>query len=486
MLVLGYVRVSTDEQAENGNSLIEQPERIAAYCKAMGWSDPLFFIDDGYSAKNMNRPELTKILERVKSEPDGGVVITTKLDRLSRKLFDILSLNEYFNKYNFNYVSATEGFDTSTPAGRLVLQMLGMVAEFERERISERVKDNMLSLARNSDKIITRPCFGYDVVDGQLVINIEESLIIKKAASDLLSGKSSRSIRRFWNANGIKTKEGNEWQDKPFRELFQRETLIGEFVYNKTYKQGTKVLKRDESEWIRKKNHHDPILDEETFEKLQELFKGRKSIGKHMSDDTYLLSGLVYCGHCQSKMNGKKNRSFSKKMNQENIHYQYLCDGYLKKSKCYHHYVKRDELESLVVNRIKELSQSAPGTLKLVVTKPTVNHIDKESIMNKLAKLDKKMQKQIDAYNDDLISAHDLKIATKRVNEERETLKKMLEESEEEMVKKQDVLVHNRAKTLINNILSSDRISSKQSIRQMIQRIEVLNGSDVTITWRGY
>ncbi|MDR0269316.1 recombinase family protein [Paenibacillus sp.] len=474
MIVLAYPRVSTDEQAEKGNSLFEQQERITAYCKAMGWDDPIFFIDDGYSAKNLNRPELTKLLGRVKEEPSGGIVITTKLDRLSRKLFDILSLNEYFNKHNFNYVSATEGFDTSTPAGRLVLQMLGMVAEFERERNSERVRDNMLSLAKNSDKIITRPCFGYDVVDGQMMVNIEESLLIKHAASDLLSGKSSRNIKRLWNASDIKTKEGNDWHDKTFRELFQRETLIGNFVYNKTKREGTKVIQKDESEWIRIENHHEPILDKDTFQKLQELFQGRKSVGKHMSDDTYLLSGLVYCGHCKSKMNGKKNKNFSKKLNQENIHYQYLCDGYLKKSKCYHHYVKRDDIEALIIERIRELSKSAPGTLKLVVSKPTQNHLDKELIMSKLARLDKKMQKHIDAFDDDLITAHDLKNATKRVNEERESLRRMLEESESETIKKQEVVVHNKAKSLIDNILSSDRIRSKQSIRQLIEKIVLM------------
>lgn len=87
-----YIRVSTDEQVEKGNSLSEQQERIAAYCKAMGWDEPIFFIEDGYSAKNTNRPKLTEMLERIKNEPDGGIVITTKLDRLSRKLLDILKL----------------------------------------------------------------------------------------------------------------------------------------------------------------------------------------------------------------------------------------------------------------------------------------------------------------------------------------------------------------------------------------------------------
>ncbi|AYB47675.1 recombinase family protein [Paenibacillus lautus] len=483
MVVLAYIRVSTDEQAEKGNSLNEQKERIEAYCKAMGWEEPIFFIEDGYSAKSTNRPELTIMLEKVK-EYQSGRVITTKLDRLSRKLFDILSLNNYFVKHKFHYVSATEGFDTSTPAGMLVLQMLGMVAEFERERNSERVRENMLSIARNNTKkIITRPCFGYDIVDGKMAMNLDEALCIRRAAMKLLTGTPSRSVIGEWNAQGITTKEGNEWQDKTFRELFQRETLVGDFVYNKTTRQGDKVIKNDPSLWIREKNTHEAILDRDTFTKLQELFQGRKSVGKHMSNDTYLLSGLVYCSHCGSKMNGKMNRSFSKRLNRENIHYQYLCDGYLKKGKCFHHYVQRDAIEELVISRIKEVAQAAPGTLKLVISKPQVKQVDKESIENKLAKLDKKMQKQIDAYNDDLITAEDLKAATLRVTKERDALKKILESSEEEQASRQQEELKRKARSATKAILSGDRITVKQSIRQLIERIEIKDGSQVSLVW---
>ncbi|WP_110930911.1 recombinase family protein [Paenibacillus bouchesdurhonensis] len=488
MRVLGYPRVSTEEQAEKGNSLTEQMERMTAYCKAMGWDEPIFFIEDGYSAKNLNRPEITRMLDYVKKNAEGGIVLTTKLDRLSRKLFDILSLNEYFNKHNYNFVSATEGFDTSTPAGRLVLQMLGMVAEFERERTSERVRDNMLSIARNiknNKKIITRPCFGYDVKHGEMVFNIEESLLIKKAAADLISGIPSRRIIQNWNmVEGVKTKDGNEWSDKTFRELFQRETLVGDFVYNKTYKEGTKVITRPEEEWIRIEDNHPAILDRDTFERLQALFQSRKTVGKHMSNDRYLLSGLVVCGHCGNKMNGKMNRSYSKRNQKENIHYQYLCDGYLKKSNCYHHYVKRDMLETLIVNEIISLSESAPGKLKILISETKEKTLDINIIKSKLAKLDKKMQKQIDAYNDDLITAHDLKIATERVQGERRELECMLEVPNNGQEKKEERVIH-KAKKEKKYITSEDRLVVKQSIRKLIDKIEIMNGEEVVVTWLG-
>ncbi|MNW47759.1 putative DNA-invertase from lambdoid prophage Rac [compost metagenome] len=485
MVVLAYIRVSTDEQAENGNSLFEQKERLTAYCRAMGWDEPIFYTDDGYSAKNTNRPDMTNLMNRIKKE-QGGIVLTTKLDRLSRNLLDILKLNEYFEKFNFNYVSANEGFDTSTAAGRLVLQMLGMVAEFERERISENVRNNMISIAKNSKKVISRPCFGYDIVEGQMVTNMEEALLIRTAACELLLGKPARSVIKQWNiVENVRTKEGNEWHEKTFRELLQRETLIGEFVYNKTYKKGNKVLKRPEEEWVHIKDHHPAILDVDTFDKLQNLFKSRKSVGKHMSDDRYLLSGLVVCGHCKSKMNGKMYKNFSKKLNKENIHYKYICDGYIKKSKCFHHYIHRDDLESLIIGEVIKLSKSAPGSLEIVITKQTKSSLDIEVIKARLAKLDKKMQKQIDAYNEDLITAHDLKIATEKVEIERKELKNALLSNEETTAIKDQERLINKAKSSIDKIMLGDRIAIKQALRELVYSIEITSGSNVGISWYG-
>ncbi|MER7798654.1 recombinase family protein [Microbacterium sp. NPDC096154] len=485
MRVLAYLRVSTEEQAEKGNSIPEQKERITAFCVVKGWSQPQFFVDDGYSAKNTNRPELTKLLEVVKTEPNG-IVITTKLDRLSRKLFDILSLNEFFFKYEYNFVSATEGFDTSTPAGRLVLQMLGMVAEFERERISENVKNNMNSIARNTKRVITRPCFGYDVINGAMVVNIEESLIVKKMATWALNGEGSRAIAKKLNIQeNVKTKDGNEWHDKVVRELLQRESLIGTLVYNKTYKSGGKIKTRPIEEWIIVEDHHEPILELDVFEKIQELFEGRKTIGRHINDDRYILSGLVYCSHCKNKMNGKTNKYTTKKNNEEKINYTYLCDGYLKKAICYHHRITRDALENQIIDLVEQTANSytnAPLEIKIAKVEET---IDKDKIKKQLTKLDNFMQKQIEAYNEDLITKRDLKIASEKTNLEREHLIEMLESSEKDREEKSRLSLMSKIKEH-KNIKDKTRIEQKAALRQIIHSISVENGELAGVVWIGF
>lgn len=176
MRVALYARVSTDEQATKGNSLFEQEERLRAYCKARAWGEMELFIDDGYSAKDMKRPKLQEMLERVKQK-EFKMIVTTKIDRLCRNQLDLLTIVDELELFQCGYVSATESFDTSTAAGRMVLQILGSFAEFERQRIRERVRDNMQSSAKNSEKAISRPCFGYDIVDGRYAINEREAEI---------------------------------------------------------------------------------------------------------------------------------------------------------------------------------------------------------------------------------------------------------------------------------------------------------------------
>jgi site-specific DNA recombinase len=483
MQPLAYIRVSTDEQVE-GNSLDEQQERLKAYCITYGLDEPIFYVDDGYSAKDMRRPAMTRLLDDAK-KGKGKIVIITKIDRICRKLLDLLNLIDFLEKYQCEFASASEKFDTTTPAGRITLQILGAVAEFERARNAERVRDNMLSLARKGEKEITRPCYGYDIIDGVRYINFEESLIIRNMAEWAIKGEGGRSIAMRLNKMGIRTKGGYEWHEKIVRELLKRETLIGNFVYNVTYKQGTRILKRPESEWIRIIDHHDAILENETFEEIQRQFEGRKTIGRHIRDDTYLLSGLIRCSHCGSSMNGKQQKSRSKQPDRQDPLFKYACDGYLKKGTCFYHYVFRDDLEALVIERIKEIAQSAPGSLQLIIAKPkkTEPSLEKESILAKIERLDRKMQKQIEAYTDELITAEALKRATEQVEEDRRRLFETLKELEEGNHSSVQIKVQETARKLLGDVTSIDRIKAKRAIRQVVHCIRITNGEAAEISW---
>ncbi|MGG1531433.1 recombinase family protein [Brevibacillus agri] len=479
MRIAGYIRVSTEEQVEKGFSLDEQRERLISYCKAMGWTAPTIYEDDGYSAKDLRRPELTRLLGDVKTEK-YTLIITTKLDRLSRRLFDILSVIDYLEKHNCSYVSASESFDTTTPAGRMTLQMLGMVAEFERERISERVRDNMRAIARKGEKIISRPCYGYNVKNGIMEINLEEALVVKQMAKWALEGHGAWDIAKRLNDKGIATKDGKQWHDRVVRDLLKRETLVGDFVYNRTYRKGTRIFTRPEEEWIRIENHHDPILDRDTFDAIQKIFRSRKqSASRYVDETNYLLTGLLVCTHCGGKMVGRKDSKRGK-----NIYYRYVCNTYMKKGGCYFHHLHRDEVESAIIGEIKRITTADANNLEVTIFKTnSEKKADKAAIHERLHKLDLKAQRQIEAYEDDLITAHDLKKAKERIEKDRVRLLEQLKELERSEQENGGNVVQQKAKRLIDDVLSLDRMKSKNAIRQLIHHVDVSNASDIVITW---
>lgn len=338
--IAAYIRVSTDEQADNGNSLSEQQERLSAYCKAMGWSQPTFYIDDGYSAKNLNRPAIQRLLKDVQQRKID-VILTAKLDRFCRNLLDLLQTVDMLDEFKCNFVSASESFDTSTAVGRMVLQLLGVFAEFERERISERVKDNMLSIAKHTNKAITQPCYGYDIVDGQYVINEQEAEYVRLMFDLAEQGHGHRMIAKILNERGAKTKRGKMWDQVNVKRLMQTETIAGIMVYNKRDSRNGKVVERDKSEWIIKENNHPAIIPPERFERVQEIFRSRSRARKHADNETYLLTGLVKCKHCGKNMKGSTSRHKTKY--NEYTYYRYICSSYVLGYGCKHHAVHRDD-----------------------------------------------------------------------------------------------------------------------------------------------
>jgi DNA invertase Pin-like site-specific DNA recombinase len=140
-----YTRVSTDIQAEKEFSSCEaQEEKIRAFVKSQdNWQIYKVYSDPGYTGANTNRPALQELLEDIK-EKKIDIVLAYKIDRLTRSPKDFYQLIEIFEKYNVSFISITERFDTSTPAGRLLRNIMLTFAQFERELTSERKKDKLL------------------------------------------------------------------------------------------------------------------------------------------------------------------------------------------------------------------------------------------------------------------------------------------------------------------------------------------------------
>ena len=209
MKVIGYARVSTDEQAKSGLGLEAQIAKIRSYADLFELTVTEIVIDDGISGKNLKRPGLIKAIRAIKAGDAEGMLVA-KLDRLTRNVADLGTLvQNVFDKAELYSVS--EQINTKNAAGRLVLNVLVSVAQWERETICERTSDALQAKKARGEKTGGNVPFGFEVVNGKLIENVEEQAVISKIRELRANGLSLRKIAEKSNDEGIETKTGKAW-----------------------------------------------------------------------------------------------------------------------------------------------------------------------------------------------------------------------------------------------------------------------------------
>ncbi|MHA1330913.1 MAG: recombinase family protein [Candidatus Hodarchaeales archaeon] len=221
MRVIGYARVSTEEQAKSGLGLEAQLRKIKAYCDLYDLDLIDIVIDDGVSGKTLNREGLNKVLNMLENNEADGVVIA-KLDRLTRSVADMgYLLNKVFQRREL--FSVSENVDTRTASGRLVLNVLISVAQWERETIVERTKDALQAKKARGEKTGGDVPFGYEVTpEGKLIENPKEQEIIRLIISLRNKGYGYKKIAKALNEKGYKTKHGKAFSHMQVKRILER------------------------------------------------------------------------------------------------------------------------------------------------------------------------------------------------------------------------------------------------------------------------
>jgi DNA invertase Pin-like site-specific DNA recombinase len=212
MKTLGYVRVSTDKQAERGISLEAQAEKIKAMAVVHSSKLAEIIVDGGESAKSLNRPGMARLLAMV----DAGevqTVIIAKLDRLTRSVKDLCTLLERFERRGVALVSVAESLDTSSAAGRLVLNIMTAVSQWEREAIGERTRDAMRHKRSNGERVGNIP-YGYRLAaDGRhLEQDPGEQTVLAEIRRFRREGATLRGIAAALNHRALQTRRGTAWR----------------------------------------------------------------------------------------------------------------------------------------------------------------------------------------------------------------------------------------------------------------------------------
>ena len=205
---IAYIRVSTDKQADQGHSLLAQQEKVNAYASLYDLEIIDYVIETG-SAKNLNREGLQGALAAIKAGKADALIVV-KLDRLTRSVADLGYLVEtYFHKAGL--LSVSEQIDTRSASGRLVLNVLASVSQWEREAIGERTSAVRQSMKANGLYCGGSVPYGQMLVSGELVTNPNEQAIIDRAKALKAQGHSLRAIATKFSQEGLKTRKDTDF-----------------------------------------------------------------------------------------------------------------------------------------------------------------------------------------------------------------------------------------------------------------------------------
>ncbi len=230
MRTAGYVRVSTDRQADLGVSLEAQEAKIRAMATVRGVALEEVIVDGGESAKDLNRPGVQRLLELVENEKIDAVIVA-KLDRLTRSVKDLSQMLELFEKRKVALISVAESLDTGSAAGRLVITIMGAVSQWEREAIGERTRD-ALRHKRSQGQRVGNIAFGFQLApDGEhLEQNPTEQAALEEIRKLRGEGHSMRRIAAALNHRRYRTRRGTPWRLESVARVLKTERRAGDFV----------------------------------------------------------------------------------------------------------------------------------------------------------------------------------------------------------------------------------------------------------------
>jgi len=218
---IGYIRVSTEQQANEGVSLEAQKSRITVWCVANGYELVDVFVDAGISGGSMkNRHGLQTALDSIKRDM---VLVVYSLSRLARSTKDAINISETISKKKGGLVSLTENLDSTTATGKMMFEMLAVLASFERNLIGERTRTALAQKKSKGEVYTAVTPFGYQAINGRLVAVEEEARVVANILKKRQAGKTLQAIADDLNSRGVKGKTGGRWYPSTVNNMLKRQ-----------------------------------------------------------------------------------------------------------------------------------------------------------------------------------------------------------------------------------------------------------------------
>mgnify|MGYP001590622441 CR=1 FL=1 len=427
-----YIRVSTDRQAKEGDSLEEQESELKKFCEYRNFRIHKIFIERGKSGGNTNRPEYQKLVKDIENSKINAVVVK-KLDRLSRSLMDFEQLMIKLQTQDVGFISLRENFDTTTAMGKAMLRVALVFAQLEREQTAERIKD---VFAWRAEQGLynggTRP-FGYDSVSSELIPHKQEKQVVQFMFKTFLEAKSTTIVAKECNAAGYRNRAGSLWDKRQVHKLLNHPVYAGKIRWNDIISQGV----------------HQPLVTEETFQKAQVIFQER-TYNRGSKRIKGLLRGFLVCSDCQTPM----TPNYTKKKNQT-MYYYYRCVSSLnpKPGKPCKNYLRMEDTNQAVLDAILDYTSEpklAEINQKITQRNDKIRHqlqgveVEIQGLETKLALVQKKKETYLDSLITKTFSAQERQLINDKINEfglQEKQIKSDLYKAQFNLAETQDTLV---------------------------------------------
>ena len=371
-----YPRLSRDDELQGeSNSIKNQKLMLEQYAKTNGYTNTRFYIDDGYSGTNFNRPGFQRMLEDI----EAGLVkrvIVKDMSRFGRNYLEVGYYTEVlFPEYDVQFIAIQDGVDSENMSDNDFTPFRNIMNEWYAKDISKKMKSAIRAKGNSGKHTNPTPPYGYmkDPQDKfKWIIDEEAAAVVREIFGLCMQGYGPSQIARILTDRGIDTpkihalKMGRKvkirenempdvWSDQTVGLILSYREYLGETVNFKTKKKSfksKKVVLQPSENWLIFKDTQEPIIDEETFTAVQKIREGKRKLDRLGEPSPF--SGLLYCGDCGHKLYLRRQRNPKQKD-------YFVCSVYRKKRKyfCTSHFIRLEDVEKIVLEDLRRVTQFA-------------------------------------------------------------------------------------------------------------------------------
>ena len=368
-----YCRLSRDDdQQGDSNSIVNQKAFLARFAREKGFRNIEYFVDDGYSGANFQRPDWQRMMALV-DEGKIGIVVAKDMSRIGRNYLEVGMYTEItFPQNHVRFIAVNSGVDSANQQDNEFAPFLNIINEFYVKDGSKKVRASMKLKGESGEYLTTIPPYGYvkDPEDKKKwVVDAEAASVVRRIFSLCMDGNGPTQIARILREEQVPTPTAYQsrmgqavrcippdnpynWNGSTVSAILERMEYCGHTVNFKTHRQSYKIKKTIENppeQWKIFRNTHEAIVDEETFERVQELRRNKRRPAK--TGKTNLFSGVAYCADCGEKMYYCTTLNFEERQD------HFVCSTSRKKGKdvCGTHFIRAVVLEKGVLKFLQIL-----------------------------------------------------------------------------------------------------------------------------------